>query len=432
MKTVSPLHRIAALFLLLLGLSAFSVHAAFTDFFDTNEVRATPVPHRYIHGTIPDDAKFQLLLPVAWNGKVIIHTRGFSGTEFSTGAFLPAALAKGYAFAASDEGWNRVTIKDQPEDTYYESRRRIVELTLYTNAYVKSYYGQKSSRTLIMGGSNGGHHTKWMVEDFPDLYDGGIAGYGYNGQISQWGGIATVIRNYEVVAPRIDDIIAKRAADANWNPFTTPLSPPLTAAQLQAMHNMYDIPARLENGFRYNVGRWYGSEPIWKQQYAAWVGYLHDSMPRFDPTFNPNGGALTDAELGLWDPSKSPKWVQRELRLLDLNGHLKRPVIIMHGTIDTTVSPGETAGYKRLVEKVLGRKGAEQVLAVYYIPGMGHGGTQFNDLVDEQIDALEAWIDYRQSKGRKGASAPATIGIYPREATARGHDDDDDDDDHDD
>jgi hypothetical protein len=46
---------------------------------------------------------------------------------------------------------------------------------------------------------------------------------------------------------------------------------------------------------------------------------------------------------------------------------------------------------------------------------MGHGGTQFNDLVDEQIDALEAWIDYHQSEGRSGASAPPMIGTYPRE-----------------
>ena len=34
----------------------------------------------------------------------------------------------------------------------------------------------------MMGGSNGGHHTKWMVESYPDLYDGGIAGYGFNPQ----------------------------------------------------------------------------------------------------------------------------------------------------------------------------------------------------------------------------------------------------------
>jgi len=135
--------------------------------------------------------------------------------------------------------------------------------------------------------------------------------------------------------------------------------------------------------------------------------------------------------LGLWDPSESPNWVKRELRKLDLTGQLERPLIIMHGTFDSTVSPGETAGYKRLVERALGRKGAEKVLAVYYIPGMGHGGTQYNDLVDEQIDALEAWIDYHQSNGRSGAPAPAMLGIYPREPSASGeHDRDDEDGEH--
>jgi hypothetical protein len=37
-------------------------------------------------------------------------------------------------------------------------------------------------------------------------------------------------------------------------------------------------------------------------------------------------------------------------------------------------------------------------------PFCGHGGTQFNDLVDEQIDALEAWIDYHQSEGRRACA----------------------------
>jgi hypothetical protein len=411
------------------GITAAAVQAVV----DTDETRTTPVVHRYIHGVILDDARFQILLPVAWNGKVVIHTRGFSGTEFSTGAFQAAALAKGYAFAASDEGWNRVTIRNEPEDTYYESRQRLVELTLYMNQTVQAHYGRASARTLIMGGSNGGHHTKWMVEDFPNLYDGGIAGYGFNSQVSQWGSIATVIRNYDVIAPRIDDIIAKRAADPNWDPFRTRLTPPLTGAQLQALRNIYDIPATLPySDFRYNVGRWKGSEATWKQQYSALVGYLRDSMPRFDPTFNPNGGPLLDSELGLWQPEKSPGYVQRELRRLDLSGDLKRPVIIMHGTFDTTVSPGETEGYQRLVEKVLGRKGADKFLAVYYIPGMGHGGTEFNNLVDEQIDALEAWIDWHQNNGRAGAPAPATLGIYPRTLSrggGHGHHDDDDDDD---
>ena len=112
----------------------------------------------------------------------------------------------------------------------------------------------------MMGGSNGGHHAKWMIEDFPELYDGGISGYGFNSQVSQWGSIATVLRNYDVVASRIDDIIAKRMADPAWDPQRTPLSPPLSADQLRALQNIYDIPAALKDGFTYNVGR-FGKGP---------------------------------------------------------------------------------------------------------------------------------------------------------------------------
>src|ERR1039458_218068 len=88
---------------------------------DTDEVRTTPVPHRYIHGLIRSHVKFQVLLPVAWNGKLAIFTRGFSGTELSTGAFQTAAVTKGYAFASCDEGWLRTSIKNNPQDAYYRS-----------------------------------------------------------------------------------------------------------------------------------------------------------------------------------------------------------------------------------------------------------------------------------------------------------------------
>ena len=196
---------------------ARSATTTITATVDTDERQTTPVPHRYIHGVIPDDAKFQVALPESWNGKLAIFSRGFSGTELSTGSFKTTALEKGYAFAASDEGWNRVTIATRPQDTYYESRRRIWELTLYAKQVLKTHYGKGPARTLMMGGSNGGHHTKWMVESYPDLYDGGIAGYGFNSQVSQWGSIATLLRNYDIIAPRIDDIISKRRSDPQWD-----------------------------------------------------------------------------------------------------------------------------------------------------------------------------------------------------------------------
>lgn len=387
--------------LLFAGWAAAAVPATI----DTDRHEAEPVAHRYIHGVIPDDAKFQLALPDNWNGKLAVFSRGFSGTELSTGAFKTTALQKGYAFAASDEGWNRVTIASRPQDSYYESRRRIRELTLYAREILQKHYGKAPSRTLMMGGSNGGHHTKWMIESYPSLYDGGIAGYGFNSQVSQWGSIATVLRNYDVIAARIDDIIAGRVA--------------LTLEQSRALDNIYSIPAALADGFRFDVGRWKGSEAQWKSQYNALLGYLRDSMPRFDPSFNPNGGPLTDDELKLWDPSKSPTSVQKELHKLDLEGNLKRPVIILHGTADPIVSPGEAEGYAALVERRLGRAKAEQLLAIYYIPGMGHGGAEYDASLGAQIDALEQWIDYRQSGGKKGAPAPASLSGYPRQLTRR-------------
>ena len=42
---------------------------------------------------------------------------------------------------------------------------------------------------------------------------------------------------------------------------------------------------------------------------------------------------------------------------------------------------------------------ARDRLAVYYIPGMGHGGAQFDAMIGPALDALEAWVDHRQSTG---------------------------------
>jgi len=397
------------------GIRTFALDPVVETTSDIDQVRSTPVPHRYIHGLMRSHVKFQILLPVAWNGKIAIFTRGFSGTELSTGAFQTSALAKGYAFASCDEGWSRHSIADNPQDDYYESRQSLVELTVYTKALVQTHYGKPVSRTLLVGGSNGGHHTRWMVEAYPLMFDGGISGYGYNSQLTQWGSVARLARNYGVIAPRIDDIIAARARNARWNPFREPLPQPLTKAQLAALRNIYDIPMQLTNGFRYNDGRWFGSEAQWKSGYDGLVGYLRDSVPRWDETYHPSGGRPSDEEVKLWNPLNSPAYVQIDLRREDCHGHLARPLIIMHGSADPVVSPGEAEGYKALVAKTIGTKQAEDLLAVYYIPGMGHGGKEFDDLIPAQIDALESMIDYQQSNGSRGAKAPAFIGSYPRE-----------------
>jgi len=382
---------------------------------DIDEQRATPVPHRYLHGIL-GDAKFELSLPTTWNGKLLIGTRGFSGTEFSSGAFKTVGLAKGYAFAFSDEGWNRVQIVDNPEDFYFESRRRLVQLTGAAKQLVQRNYGKPASRTYATGGSNGGHHSKWIVEDYPALFDGAVSGYGFNSNLEQWGDVAHTVRNYDVVRPRINDIVARRAQPGPaWNPMTEPLNPPLTSAQLTALQNIYNIPARI-GAVQWNNGRPPGSEFMWESNRATLLGYLRDSMPRFDRTYDPDGdGVLSEDELKNWNPDHSPVQIQNDLRKLDLHGNLKRPIIIAHGSFDVTVAPGESIGYMRLVESRLGVVKSRDVLAVYFIPGMGHGGGPFNTWLNVAFDALDAWVDWHQSGGTAGSPPPHNLGGYTRE-----------------
>ena len=393
---------------------------------DLDEVRTSPVPHRYIHGTL-GDAEFQIALPLQWNGKLLMAARGFSGDELASGAFKTVGLQKGYAFALSDQGWFRFDIITSPEDKYYESRRRILQLTNYTKALVGRHYGAKASRTFMVGGSNGGHNTKMMVEDYPGEYDGGLAGYGITSHIEWMGSNTRFVRNFDVFAARINDIIAMRTANPNWNPATTPLVPPLTAAQLQALLETYTMPAEVE-GMAFNIGRPPGSEYRWPPASAAWplgqytaiLGYAQTSVEKFDRFYDPDGdGVLSLDEIKNWDPNLSPGPVENDLRRFDNDGYLQRPVIIAHGAHDPIVSPGETAVYKRLVERRLGVAGARNMLAVYYIPGLGHGGAAYDASIGAQLDALEAWVTFHQTGGAAGSPPPNVLvggaGSYPRD-----------------
>jgi hypothetical protein len=388
---------------------------------DVYEHRTDPVPHQYIHGTL-GDAKFQIALPDSWNGKFLMGARGFSGNELSSGAFKTVGLQKGYAYALSDQGWNRFDIIDHPEDSYYESRRRILQLTNYAKSTIRRYYGASPTRTFMVGGSNGGHNTKMMVEDYPAEYDGGLAGYGITSHIEWMGSVTRFLRNYDVFASRIGDIVAARTADPNWDPVNDPLTPPLTPEQIQALLNVYNMPAKVQ-GMPFNIGRVPGSEYRWGPnppwplgQYDALLGYAVTSVAKFDRFYDPDGdGVLSVDEIKAWDPNNSPPPVANDLRRFDNTGYLQHPIIIVQGSHDPIVSPGENVAYKQLVEGIFGVAGARDLLAVYFIPGMGHGGAEFNASISDQLDALEAWVDWRQSGGTAGSPPPDLLsGVYPR------------------
>jgi len=49
---------------------------------------------------------------------------------------------------------------------------------------------------------------------------------------------------------------------------------------------------------------------------------------------------------------------------------------------------------------------------------MGHGGAEYDAALPAMFNALEAWVDYRESGGRTGSPPPNVLvgglGSYPR------------------
>jgi hypothetical protein len=373
-----------------------------TPVVDADELRNGPPAHRYIHGTI-GDAAYQIALPVNWNGKLLTSSRGFSGTEFSNdNIYKNIALRHGYAYTASNEGWFRLTIANEPEDSYYESRRRIAEITQHAAGVVTAHYGRAPERSLLAGPSNGGHHTKWLIESFPALYDGGISMYGYNSGLEMWRAFPVFLRNYDLIEPRIQDIIAAGGGDVD---------PPLTRKEAKALKAIYNIAAELRNGFRFDVGRANGSEHEWPAAYAVHVGYLQDSIGEWDPTYDPNrDGEVSLDELKAWDPYHSPRKAQAEMRLLDLTGELRRPIIVGQGSADPIVSAKEAHAYRALVAQATRH---DDPLRTYLIPQLGHGGAAAPPFVEQAITQLEDWITYRQTGGATGALPGRITGLEP-------------------
>ena len=225
--------------------------------------------------------------------------------------------------------------------------------------------------------------------------------YGYNSGLEMWRAFPIFLRNYDVIEPRITDIIAGRGGN---------VTPPLTRKQAKALEAIYNVPARLRNGFRYDVGRGQGSEHEWPAAYAAHVGYLTDSIGEWDPTYDPNrDGQVSLEELKAWNPYHAPAKAQAEMRLLDLTGDLSRPIIVGQGSADPIVSPREAPAYQELVARA---DRGDDPLRTYIIPGMGHGGGA-TPFVEAALTEIEDWITYRQTGGAAGALPETIIGLEP-------------------
>jgi hypothetical protein len=187
-----------------------------------------------------------------------------------------------------------------------EWNNRVTELTLAAKSAVLDRYGRGPAKTYVAGLSNGGYLVRWQLENRPGLYDGGVD---WEGTLFRSSGpnlftyLPTALRNYP----------AFKAGDP---------------AAHQAM---------LDAGFAP------GSEFLWDFHYQVyWDLTQRIYREEFDPSYDGDQSAGTpfcasgtpncDADYNYFS---RPASVHRAVERVSLNGKIGKPLITLHGTLDS-------------------------------------------------------------------------------------------------
>ncbi|MFC9392802.1 tannase/feruloyl esterase family alpha/beta hydrolase [Streptomyces sp. NPDC057027] len=351
------------------------------------------VPGVQIDGYFPDDsrlnathgwahdAQFVMRLPDHWNGGLVVTGSPGSRRQYSTDALISdQVLARGFAYAATDKGNTGpdfFTDGKEPGDAVAEWNRRVTELTRAAKKVVRQRYGHAPERTYMTGISNAGYLTRWQLENRPELYDGGV----------DWEGVLWTTRGPNLLT-----------------------SLPVTVARTQGLATDDDLIA---------AGFAPGSRFLWPYHEKAYWGLTQKLFrAEFDPAYDPAcpgstaGGTVEQilapcASDAAYDYASRPASVHRAVAKVALTGRIGKPLITLHGDLDTLLPISTDSDvYDRMID-ARGRG----VLHRYYTV---QDGTHTDGLYDtypdrlrpilpcyrSAFDALTRWVE-------EGTSPPA-------------------------
>jgi hypothetical protein len=364
----------------------------------------TGVPGIQVDGYFPDsstsntnngwnhDAQFVIRLPARWNGRLVVSgapgTRRQYANDFLVSDWV---LSKGYAFASTDKGNSGASFYDDgstPGGSVREWNRRVTQLTRAAKAVVRQRYdGRAPRRTYMFGISNGGYLTRWQLENRPWLYDGGLD---WEGTLFRAAGpnlltyLPTALRNYPAYAATGD----------------------------RAAHD-----AIIGAGFAR------GSEFLWPFHHAVyWDLTQRVYREEFDPTYDgalragvpfcASGTPGCDAD---YRYASRPRAVKDAMRSVQLTGRIGRPLITLHGSLDTLLPPRtDSHVYDRLVDRA-GRGARHRYYRIA-------DGTHVDSLYDVYPDRLRPLLPCARTAFtdltrwvERGARPPRDA-FYPRPA----------------
>ncbi|HYC43389.1 MAG TPA: tannase/feruloyl esterase family alpha/beta hydrolase [Noviherbaspirillum sp.] len=363
------------------------------------------VPGIQIDGYFPDtstantyhgwnhDAQFVIRLPDNWNGKLVITGAPGVRRQYATDYLISDwVLARGYAFASTDKGNSGTSFyKDgaTPGEAIAEWHRRVTELTIAAKQVVAQRYGRAPARTYMTGISNGGYLTRYALENRPDLYDGGV----------DWEG-----PHWRPEGPNLFTFL----------PAALKYYPAYRATLSREAHDRI-----IAAGFAP------GSEFLWEHHYAVYWDltqrtYREEIDPTYDGTleagvpFCQSGTLYCDAD---YSYAIRPQPVKDAVAAVSLTGRIGKPMITLHGTLDTLLPIRTNSDpYAELV-KASGRGHLHR----YYVVEDGNHVDQLYDVFPDRLRpiapcyraafvALEHWVE---NKGNAKPPASKTIARPP-------------------
>ncbi|PZS35586.1 MAG: tannase/feruloyl esterase family alpha/beta hydrolase [Pseudonocardiales bacterium] len=366
-------------------------------------INPTGVPGVQIDGYFPDtstgntnhgwnhDSQFVIRLPDHWNGGLVITGAPGVRRQYADDFIISdSVLAKGYAFAATDKGNTGATFYRDgvaPGDAIAEWNSRVTQLTVAAKRIVQQRYGLPAWRTIMTGISNGGYLTRWQLENRPDLYDGGVD---WEGTLFRAGGpnlltyLPAALRNYSAYKAG-----SQAAHDAI-----------IRAGFAPGSEFLWD--------FHY-TNYWDLTQRIYREELdPAYDGALEAGIP-----FCASGTPSCDAD---YDYFSRPSSVRDAVAKVQLTGRIGRPMLTLHGTLDTLLPPATDSD---VYDQLIRQAGRGWLHRYYRIEGGNHVDglysaypTQLRPILPcyrTAFDQLVRWV----STGRP----PSPSGFVPKPAT---------------
>jgi hypothetical protein len=323
------------------------------------------------------DSQFVLRIPDDWNGGLVVTGAPGNRKQYAQDFLISDyVLAQGFAYASTDKGNSSPDFYldgTEPGDAVAEWHERVTQLAVAAKDALKERFGHRPDRTYMAGISNGGYLVRWQLENRPALYDGG----------ADWEGTL-----FTPDGPNLFTYL------------------PTAVRFIRGEATEEDM---LEAGFED------GSQPLWAYHATVYWGLTQKIYrAEFDPGFDEvcpgaSAGATvpeilahcpSDAAYDDWFDLPASQPAHDALARISLTGKIKKPLLTLHGTLDTLLPISTDSD---VYTEMIADQDRDRLHRYYRIEGGNHvdslvgiDPTHLRPMLPcfrTAFDALTAWVE---------------------------------------